>query len=182
MRRVRGAGTGAPRTRSNSLRTEDKPAHSLSFLLEAGCSLLTCPKEGQSSTNASYAQKVHLQGLFADQMEYLSIHELCEVRPRLPKETTMKELRLSWIWMTIACRITRTCGVCHHLHSSEANRAPCWGIHQDRKHQQRTHWLLPQDAGTQFLYTLWAMQAVLLKFIFHLGSCPPSFQEYTQTL
>lgn len=31
---------------------------------------------------------------FADQMEYLSIHELCEVQPRLPKGTTLKELGL----------------------------------------------------------------------------------------
>lgn len=121
------------------------------------------------------AKKGHLPRLFADQMEYLSIHELCEVRPRLPKETTLKESGLSWIWMTMACGTTRTCGVCHHLPSSEANRAPCWGIHQDRKHQQRTHWLLPQDAGTQFLCTLWTIQAALLKNIFPLGILPSLF-------
>lgn len=34
-------------------------------------------------------------GLFADQMEYLRIHETCEVPPRLSKETTLKELGLS---------------------------------------------------------------------------------------
>lgn len=63
-----------------------------------------------------------------------------------------------------------------HLPSSKANRAPCWGIHQDRKRQQRTHWLLPQDAGIQFLYTLWTIQAALLKkHFFPLGIVPSLF-------
>lgn len=106
--------------RSNRLRRENKCSTVFVFSPEAGRSLLACPKEGQTSTNASYAKKAHLHGLFADQMEYLSIHELSEVRPRLPKETTLKELGLSWIWMTTACGTTRTCGVCHHLPSSEA--------------------------------------------------------------
>lgn len=52
-------------------------------------------KRGTSS-NTSYTTKIHLpRDTFADQMEYLSIHEPCEVQPRLPKETTLKELGLS---------------------------------------------------------------------------------------
>lgn len=63
--------------------------------------------------------------MFADQMEYLSIHELCEVQPGLPKETTLKELGLSRIWRTMACGTTKGHAVGrHNLPSSKEVRAP----------------------------------------------------------
>lgn len=66
---------------------------------------------------------------FADQMEYLSIHELCEVQPRLPKGTTLKELGLGWIWMTMACGTTEGHAVGHsNLPSSVEIRAPWQSI------------------------------------------------------
>lgn len=46
--------------------------------------------------------------MFADQMEYLSLHELCEAQPGLPKETALKELGLSRIWRTMAVEQLRT--------------------------------------------------------------------------
>lgn len=90
-------------------------------------------KRGTSS-NTSYTTKIHLpRDTFADQMEYLSIHEPCEVQPRLPKETTLKELGLSWIWMTMACGTTKDHAVGHcNLPSSEEIRAP-WSIKWGKK-------------------------------------------------
>lgn len=56
------------------------------------------PEETGTSSNTSYTTKIHLpRDTFADQMEYLSIHELCEVQPRLPKGPALKELGLSSI-------------------------------------------------------------------------------------
>lgn len=92
------------------------------------------PEERRTSSNTSYTTKIHLpRDTFADQMEYLSIHEPCEVQPRLPKETTLKELGLSWIWMTMACGTTKDHAVGHcNLPSSEEIRAP-WSIKWGKK-------------------------------------------------
>lgn len=94
IRRVRRAGAWAQK---HQHRRENAHSTAEAFVFPSRSTRLSAhtPQERQTSTNASYAKKGHLPGLFADQMEYLRIHELCEVLPRLSKETTLKELGLS---------------------------------------------------------------------------------------
>lgn len=74
--------------------------------------------------------------MFADQMEYLSIHEPCEVQPGLPKETALKELGLSRIWRTMACGTTEDHAVGRHnlpaLRKSELHGE---ALNKERKHR-----------------------------------------------
>lgn len=164
-------GLGELGLRSNSLRREAFVFPSRSTRQSAHT-----PQERQSSTNASYAKKAHLpgtvcrpDGIFTYSWAMWSPAKTLQ---RNHTERVGAELNLddNGLWNN------QDCGVCHHLPSSEANRAPCWGIHQDQKHhQQRTHWLFPQEACIQSLYALWTIQALLLKTFFPLGILPSLF-------
>lgn len=113
----------------------------------------------------------HLPRLSADQMEYFSIHELCEVRPRLPKETTLKELGLIWIWMTMACGTTRTCGVCHHVPSSELHAEAF--IRTEDTNKEHTDFFLKM--GSIPLYSRNNTGRPFKKTFFPLGILPSLF-------
>lgn len=182
MRRVRGAGTEAPRTPSNSLRTENKRSTVFVF------------------PPRSWMQSAHMPQGGAKQHKCF----LCSESPS-PRAVCRPDgiFKYSWAMWSQAKTPQR-----NHTERVEAelnlddnslwNNQDLWCLSPSPQLRGQQSSMLRHSSGQKTptkntltsssrrwdsvpLYSM-SKQAILLKFIFHLGSCPPSFQEYTQTL
>lgn len=183
MRRVRGAGTEAPRTPSNSLRTENKRSTVFVF------------------PPRSWMQSAHMPQGGAKQHKCF----LCSESPS-PRAVCRPDgiFKYSWAMWSQAKTPQR-----NHTERVEAelnlddnslwNNQDLWCLSPSPQLRGQQSSMLRHSSGQKTptkntltsssrrwdsvpLYSMSKQAAVLLKFIFHLGSCPPSFQEYTQTL